>query len=437
MQIGDYIKTTLTSMRSNLLRTSLTVLGVVIGITSVIIVFSAGAGIENLIVGQVQSFGGPDLIETEIKIPSNKRGSAADQQSATSMAMGVQVTSLTLKDMDDLLKLPNIKNAYAGVIGQEQIGYGNEQKRSVVMGVTASFIEIDQAEIETGSFFTDAEDKSLEKVIVLGHKMKKELFGNGEAIGKFVTIRKQKYRVIGVMKERGAVMTFDFDDMVYMPIRTLQKRVMGIDHVMYMMHQVHDTSRLKETAENMRLTLRENHDIKTVYLDQSSLVKNIGENLTDTSKDDFRVVTMVETIEIMETVTGAITLLLLAIVAVSLVVGGVGIMNIMYVAVTERTMEIGLRKAVGAKYKDIMWQFLIESIIITVAGGIIGIVLGVLISFSIYLGANHLGFNWPFIVPLKSFVVALGFSTFFGLAFGLYPARKAARLDPIKALISE
>jgi len=187
----------------------------------------------------------------------------------------------------------------------------------------------------------------------------------------------------------------------------------------------------------MRLTLRENHDIKTVYLDQSSLVKNIGEDLTDTSKDDFRVVTMVETIEIMETVTGAITLLLLAIVAVSLVVGGVGIMNIMYVAVTERTMEIGLRKAVGAKYKDIMWQFLIESIIITVAGGIIGIVLGVLISFSIYLGANHLGFNWPFIVPLKSFVVALGFSTFFGLAFGLYPARKAARLDPIKALISE
>lgn len=203
MHIHDYVKTTLTSMRSNLLRTSLTVLGVVIGITSVIIVFSAGAGIEELIVGQIQSFGGPDLIETEIKIPSTKKGAAADQQSATSMAMGVQVTTLTLEDMEDLLKLPNIKNAYAGVIGQEQVGYGNEQERSTVMGVTASFIEIDQAKVEIGSFLTDAEDKSLEKVVVLGFKMKDKLFGDREAIGKFITVRKQKYRVIGVMKERG------------------------------------------------------------------------------------------------------------------------------------------------------------------------------------------------------------------------------------------
>lgn len=437
MHIHDYTRTTLTSMRSNLLRTSLTVLGIVIGITSVIIVFSAGAGIENLIVGQVQSFGGPDLIETEIKVPSTKKGHAADQQSATSMAMGVQITTLTLEDMEDLLKLPNIKNAYAGVIGQEQISYGNEQEKSTVMGVTASFVDIDQGKIEYGSFFTEAEDKSLEKVAVLGYKMKDKLFGDGDAIGKFVTIRKQKYRVIGVMKERGAVMMFDFDNMVYLPIRTLQKRVMGIDHIMYMMHQVYDTNKLKETAENMRLALRENHDLKTVYLDKTSAVKNIGEDLTDTSKDDFRVVTMVESMDILKTVTGAITLLLLAIVAVSLIVGGVGIMNIMYVAVTERTMEIGLRKAVGAKYKDIMWQFLIESIIITIVGGIVGIILGVAISYLIYLVANQLGFDWPFIMPLKSFVVALGFSTFFGLAFGLYPARKAARLDPIRALISE
>lgn len=426
--IIDSAKSAVISLWANKLRTFLTVLGMVIGIASVIIVYSAGEGINSLITGQIESFGGSDLIETEIKVPSTKSGTGSETQSAGNLAMGVQVTTLTLEDMEDINRLPLIKDSYAGIISQEQVSYGNELKKAMILGMTASYIDIDQSEVEYGRFYTEAEDKSLSQVVVLGRKIKEKLFGDSDPIGKSIKLHKKKFRVIGVLKERGAVMTFDFDDMVYVPIRTLQKKVMGIDHVLYMMHQVTDTDRLDEAADEIRYVLRENHD----------LPQPTGKvSIFDTGKDDFRVVTMVESMEIMDTVTGAITLLLLAIVAISLVVGGVGIMNIMYVAVSERTAEIGLRKAVGATYSNIMFQFLIESIIITLMGGLAGVFLGVSASWLISLGANSYGLDWDFAVPARAYIVALTFSTVFGLGFGLYPAKKAARLDPIEALRQE
>ncbi|MFH1662240.1 MAG: ABC transporter permease [Candidatus Falkowbacteria bacterium] len=428
MSVANTIQIAIRSMRANKVRTGLTVLGMVIGIAAVIVVFSAGEGINSLIVGQIESFGGSDLIETEIKVPSSKKGGGSETQSATNLAMGVQVTTLTLDDMEDIDELSNINKSYAGVLGQEQVSYGNELKRAMIMGTTATYIEIDQSEMDYGRFFTEAEDKSLASVVVLGYKIKEKLFGDSDPIGKSIKIRKKKFRVIGVMKERGAVMTFDFDDIIYMPVRTLQKRVMGIEYVQYMMHQMIDENLVEETAEEMRYILRENHDLP--HPDGPTDFMGVG-------KDDFRVVSMTESMEIMETVTGAITLLLLAIVAISLVVGGVGILNIMYVVVTERTSEIGLRKAVGARYKDIMFQFLIEAIIITIIGGIAGIIIGVLVSFLIFWGANSYGLDWDFVIPLKAFIVALGFSAVFGIAFGVYPARKAARMDPITALRNE
>ncbi len=430
MTLVPIFKVAIGAMRANKLRTGLTVLGMVIGIAAVIIVYSAGEGINSLITGQIESFGGSDMIETEIKVPSTKKGAAADTQSGMNLAMGVQVTTLTLDDMEDIDKLPNVKNGYAGIMGQEQVGYGSEVHKAFLFGISPAFIDMDKSEIDYGDFFTADEDNSLSQVAVLGYKIKDKLFGDSDPIGRFITIRKKKFRVIGVLKERGAVMTLDFDDFVYIPIQTMQKRIMGIDYVMYMMHQVKDKSQIDDTMAQIRYLLRVNHDLPQPPPGEGNDISGYG-------KDDFRTVSMVESMEIMDKVTGAITLLLLAIVAISLIVGGVGILNIMYVVVTERTAEIGLRKAVGATYTDIMWQFLIESVLITIVGGVIGVILGVLVAFLISWVANAHNLDWTFIVPLKAYITAIIFSVLFGVVFGLYPARKAAKMDPIEALRAE
>jgi putative ABC transport system permease protein len=419
-----HIKTALKAMILNKVRTSLTVLGIVIGIASVIIVYSAGEGISSLITGQIESFGS-DFIETEVKVPTGKKRVSEETQGAMSMAQGLQITTLNLDDMDDINRLPSIVDSYAGLLSQDQVSYGNEVKKIFLFGTSASYIDIDNSRIGSGRFFTESEDKSLAQVAIIGSKIKEKLFGESDAIGKSIKIKKTKFKVIGVMEERGAVMTLDFDDYIYIPIRTLQKKLMGVNHVLYMVHKVKNMDMAEVTADEIRFILRENHNISS------------PSELGDISKDDFRVVTMTEMMEMLDVITGAITLLLLAIVVISIVVGGVGIMNIMYVIVSERTSEIGLRKAVGAKFKDIMSQFIVESILITVIGGLIGILIGIFFSYLISVGANYFGLDWRFSIPYKAYFVAFGFSLFFGVIFGVYPAAKAARMEPVEALRKE
>jgi putative ABC transport system permease protein len=245
------------------------------------------------------------------------------------------------------------------------------------------------------------------------------LFGDSDAIGKTIRLRRNSFTVIGVMAERGSVMFINFDDYVYMPVTTLQKKVMGIDYISYFISKMKDPSMPEQTVDEISDLLRRRHEI------------------TDPAREDFNVTSMAEAMDILNTITSAITFLLLAIVIISLVVGGVGIMNVMYVAVTERTMEIGLRKAVGASSKNIMRQFLIEAILLTLVGGVIGCVLGTGVSFLISIIAKTLGLSWTFSVPVKAYVVALSFSAFFGIVFGVTPARSAAKLDPIESLRSE
>lgn len=418
MTIFSSIKTSLKLMRANKMRTSLTLLGLIIGIMTVIVVYSAGEGIKGLVFGQLESFG-TDFVQTEIKVPTKKGGSEGDSQSAMAMATGVQVTSLTLDDMAAVNKLTNIVTGYSAILGQEQASYGNELRRAFIFGTNASYLDIDKTKIAQGRFFTEAEDLSLSQVVVLGSGIKEKLFGESDPIGKAIRIRQEKFTVIGVAEEKGAVMFMTFDDYIYMPIRTLQKKVMGIDHVMYFINKMAKPELGDATAEEIRDLLRRRHDI------------------TDPARDDFRVSTMAEAMEILETITNAMTFLLLAIVAISLVVGGVGIMNVMYVAVTERTMEIGLRKAVGATSANILRQFLIESILLTLLGGLVGCILGASLAYLISLAAKAFGVSWEFSIPLRAFVVALSFSAFFGIVFGVTPARTAAKLDPIEALRAE
>ncbi|NCF75104.1 MAG: FtsX-like permease family protein [Xanthomonadaceae bacterium] len=415
-------KIAITGLKANKTRTILTTLGIVIGISAIIIVMSAGDGIRGLILGQIESFG-TDIIETEVKVPSTKKGESemsADIQSGASMATGVTINTLKLKDMKDIDELENVEMSYAGILGQEQVNYGSELRKAFLLGVSSTYIDIDKSEVDYGRFYTDNEEKSLAQVAVLGSEIKEKLFGEHNPLGKNIKIRGKNFKVIGVIKKRGAVSVMNFDDYIYIPVRTAQKKLLGVDYVLYMIHKIKDISLSNETAEDIKYILRNNH------------------NIINPDKDDFRVTTMEEMMEMMNVVTNAITLLLLAIVSISLIVGGVGIMNTMLVTVSERTQEVGLRKAVGASNSDILKQFLIESVIITLIGATIGIILGIVVSYLIALIAKtYFNIDWHFIISWLSIIIALIFAFILGLGFGIYPAKKAAKLHPIEAMREE
>ena len=219
------------------MRTGLTLLGLIIGIMTVIIVFSAGEGVRGLLLGQLDAFG-TDTINTEIKVPNNKTGTAIDSQSSNAIASGVQVTSMTLGDMEAVSKLPNIVTGYGAVLSQEQASVGNELRNAFVFGISGTYLDIDSTKIAEGRFFTDAEDHSLASVVVLGSGMKEKLFGDSDPLGKKIRLRHEDFTVIGVAEPKGAVMFLNFDDYIYIPIRTLQKKLMGTDYISYMIHKM-------------------------------------------------------------------------------------------------------------------------------------------------------------------------------------------------------
>ncbi len=280
----------------------------------------------------------------------------------------------------------------------------------------ADYSKVDTGDVEVGRFYTEQEDKSLKQVAVLGSKVKEKLFVDEDPIGKDIKIGKLKFEVIGVMESKGSVGFFDMDDQLFIPLRTYQKKLAGIDHITFAFAKVKDADKIEDTEEEMRGVMRASHNTK------------------DLDSDDFAVISMAEGMEMMNTVIRGIVILLTALVSISLVVGGIGIMNIMYVSVIERTFEIGLRKAVGAKSKDIKRQFLWEAIIITLIGGVLGVIIGILISYSISYLATAKGFKQSITIPIRSIFIAFGFSTAVGLFFGYYPAKKASELDPIEAL---
>ena len=403
------------ALKLHKVRSALTVLGLLIGVMSIIVVMNLGQGLKGLILDYVKIFGS-DYLQVETKVPSTGKNSS---DNATNMAQGVTVTTLKLKDAEEVGKHPNVRGYYAGQMGQAVVAYGDTTKTSLLWGISNSFFNLSEAKVLEGREFIDDEDKSEARVAVIGATLKEKLFGSDNALEQYIKIGQRNFRVVGVLERQGGSMFFDMDSIVFMPVRTLQKQILGIDYIQFFTVYLKDAAQAYATAADIEDILREEHKI------------------TDPKKDDFSVTTMDEAMDMLNTITGGITLLLSAIAAISLLVGGVGIMNIMYVSVTERTYEIGLRKAVGATNKNILWQFLWEAIFLTFLGGLIGVVLGTIFSFFGALAAASVGFNLGLNFSPVGFILGTGFSVLVGLIFGVYPARKAAQMDPVEALRQE
>lgn len=400
-------------LKTNRGRTILTTLGIVIGIATIVIVLSAGRGLENYINAQIEIFGA-DTIQVEFKIPS-----VSDVEMMSSYVGGAEVTTLKIDDFEALKTLPNIKDYYAGTIGQFKSVYKNKSARSTIYAISSSYPDFDKEfKLTEGRFFSAREDNAQARVAVLGSQAKQDLFGDEDALGKSFKINQLNFKVIGVAEERGSAFFFNYDKMIYMPVVTAQKQLLGIDHVMYGFLSLQDTAKSDESVQDITSMMRRRH----------------GSPPNEPDKEDFRVTSMKEAMEIVGTVTFGMTLLVLAIAAISLVVGGVGIMNIMYLSVVERTREIGLRKAIGASNGIIRAQFLLEAILITGIGGILGVILGAILVTIFGVIASLQGFDFELAVSLDSIAAGIISALIFGVLFGLYPARKASNLSPVEAL---
>ncbi len=408
MNIFDHAQISLRALSANRNRSFLTMLGIIIGIAAVIIIISVGKGAESLLYSQISAIGS-DLIGI---LPG-----ASDEDGPPAAAMGITITTLKNNDIREVEKqVPGVIAASGYIRGQDTITYENQKFDAAFMGVEATYTVVENVQVESGRFFTKEEDNSLVRVAVLGSKVYDELFHGDPAIGKKIKIRKESFTVIGVMPPRGTAGFLNQDTQVFIPLQTAQKIMLGVDHLAFARVRVAKNVVIDDVLEQIRQVLREQH------------------NLTSSEVDDFSVRSATQALDLLSTLTSALAFFLAAIAGISLLVGGVGIMNIMLIAVNERIQEIGLRKSLGAKTKDIITQFLVEAMILTLLGAIIGILAGSIISFLIAVVANQLDYKWDFVITPFSIILSCSIALLIGLIFGYYPAKKAASLDPIEAL---
>ena len=409
MKFRQLAKTALTGLTTNRSRSFLTILGIVIGIAAIIIVMSLGQGAQGLILGQIQSIGS----RTIAVIPGRQPTSPTD-------FLSMFTDSLKENDLIALRNKSNVPHAALVmpiVFGSDAISWQTNTYQATVLGSTEQFTDIYSVTPAEGQSFNSDDVASIADVVVIGKTVESKLFDGSSAIGEKVRIKNHTFRVIGVLKSTGQMSFLNFDEAVFVPYTTAQTYLFGIKYFNRMVVEADSDSTVSETVDDITATLRNDH------------------NITDPAKDDFYIETQESAMQTVSTILNILTLFLAAVAAVSLVVGGIGIMNIMLVSVTERTREIGLRKALGATQSNILSQFLFEAVTLTALGGIIGIIIGGSISFAVaFVLSKVYGLNWQFSLPLMSIVLGLGVSSGIGLIFGIYPARQAARKSPIEAL---
>lgn len=391
-------------------RSFLTVLGIIIGVASVIIVMAIGASAQGLILDQVTSIG------------SNLVGilpGASEEKGPPATVFGTVITTLKYSDLQSILKksnAPDVTNASGYVTGSATAKYEDNSFSVTYQGVSSGLINVENIKIAEGRFFMPEEETNLARVAVLGADRVKDFFPNVDPVGKTLTIKDLNFIVVGVLEKKGSSGFTNTDQTIYVPLVTAQKLMLGIDYLNFIRAKVNGMQNLDRAIADIKATLRHDHNIK------------------DPSDDDFSVRSTAQALTTLTSITNVLKYFLSSIAAISLLVGGVGVMNIMLIAVNQRIREIGLRKAVGAKNSNITAQFLVETIFITLTGGILGILFGILAAYLASLVINRLGTAWQFIITWQSIILATGVTIFIGLVFGLYPARKAARVSPMEAL---
>lgn len=403
MNFLNLIRLAWKAIQLNKVRSLLTMLGIIIGVASVITMLAIGEGSKASIRSEISSMGANMIT---IRPGAGKRGG---------VRMGhAEMQSLTLNDMAEIKKKATfIKDVSPQVSANGQAIIGANNWPTSIYGVSPEYISIKIRKVSSGSMFTEKEIKASAKVLVIGQTVVDNLFPNGKSpIGKMVRFNKIPFKIIGVLEEKGET-TFgqDQDDMMLAPYTTVQKRILAESHIGSILVSASSEEVAPEAVIEITEIMKEMHAIG------------------DDEENDFNVFSMDELISTFSATSEMLTLLLVAIASISLIIGGVGIMNIMYVSVKERTREIGLRLAVGGKEIDILFQFLIEAFLLSVTGGIIGVLLGVAITL---IMGNVL--SWPTVITLYSIVLSFFVCAFTGMFFGWYPAKKAAALDPIQAL---
>ncbi len=408
MHYSDLFTTAAESLTRTKSRSLLTILGIVIGIGAVILMLSIGQGAERFILSEVADLGA-DLVFVE--------PASGDPTSGPPNPFIEQ--TVTLDDMDAMERSGLFSVISPTIYSSLSVSAAEYNEFAQIQGTDENYLDLFPADMRYGTFLDTSDVEGYAKVAVIGSEIAETFFGDVNPVGEKIKLKSISFRVVGVFEEQGSRFFQNLDKQITIPVTTMQRDLLGVDYINWITARA--VGDVEEVKEEFRWLMRDSHDIDNPE--------------GDPNLDDFFVSSQEDATEVIGVVGNVLTLLLSSIAAISLVVGGIGIMNIMLVSVTERTREIGLRKAVGATYREIMLQFLIESVLLTLVGGLIGVICGAAISYLVgWVVVEYFLSTWVIVIPPNAIALAAMVSTVVGLVFGIYPARNAARLNPIDAL---